>query len=660
MSPREESPREERAKNARTLEFTRRQVLGLFGGTAAGAALGVFPNFLDVVGPNPPGMAHAQTADNPIVVENQQPGSAGWQLGAISGRAGYAIATDTQGQIKGYASSPGVNKGEQIKFHISVNPAQSYTIEVYRMGWYNGLGGRLLKSVGPLEGSTQPAPQVDATTGLAECKWSPTYTLSVPSTWTSGIYLALLTNSNKFQTYITFVVRDDARVADLLYQQPVTTYQAYNNYPNDNATGKSLYNYNSFGASVPATGAARAAKVSFDRPYNQGAGSGYFAGRSWSWERFFVRWLERSGYDVAYTTSLGTHGNGARLLKYKGFLTAGHDEYWSKNMYDAAVAARDAGVNLAFLGADSVDVQVRLEASTDTVPNRVMVCYKNATLDPVKGATATLRWRDPLLNRPEQTLVGVMLTGDLGGTVDTKYPPYVVKNSSHWVYNGTGLVEGDQIPGLAGYEVDRYRPEYPLPPNTEHTILSHSPVTKVDGTADYQNTSIYRAPSGAWVFGAGTCNWSFGLDKAGVVDARIQQITTNILNKFVETAAAPPPEEQQPPPEEQQPPPEEQQPPPVVQVPAAPSNLLAQLTGSQTKPQINLKWTDNASDETNFVVERSTNNVVWDVLTSALPANTTSYSDKTPARRTTYHYRVRASNEGGSSDYSNIASATTR
>lgn len=638
--------REEEKSLAHRGQLTRRQVLGLFGGTAAGAALGVFPSFISAVGPSnrPAGIAYAETTDNPIVIENQQPGSAGWQLGAIAGRAGYAIANDTQGQIKGYASAPDVNKGEQITFHISVNPAQAYTIEVYRMGWYNGLGGRLLNSVGPLEGVTQPAPQVDTTTGLAECKWSSSYTLTVPDTWTSGIYLALLTNSNKYQTYITFVVRDDARVAALLYQQPVTTYQAYNNYPNDNTTGKSLYDYNSYGATVPATGAKRAAKVSFDRPYNQGAGSGYFAGRSWSWERFFVRWLEKSGYDVTYSTSLGTHGNGARLLNYKGFLSAGHDEYWSKEMYDAAVAARDSGVNLAFFGADTLDRQIRFEPSTSGLSNRVVVCYKDANRDPIQGPTTTVRWRDPQLNRPEQTLVGVMLAGDLGGTQETKYPPYIVKNSSHWVYSGTGFVDGDQVSGLAGYEVDRYRPEYPLPPNTEYTLLAESPVTRSDGQPTVQNSSIYQAPSGAWVFGTGTCNWSFGLDKASMVDARIQQTTANILNKFVETAAPPPGEEV----------------PLVVAVPAAPSNLSAQLTGSQSKPQISLKWTDNASDETNFVVERSTDNANWSVLTSALPANTTSSTDKTLARRTAYYYRIKAINQQGSSDYSNVASATTR
>src|SRR5207249_6763319 len=131
-----------------------------------------------------------------------------------------------------------------------LNPAQTYTIDVYRMGWYQGLGGRLVQHIGPLNGTLQPACPTNATTGMIECQWASAYTLATQSTWTSGIYVALLTNAQKFQNYIVFAVRDDSRVAALLYQQPVTTYQAYNNYPDDNTTGKSLYAFNSNGATT--------------------------------------------------------------------------------------------------------------------------------------------------------------------------------------------------------------------------------------------------------------------------------------------------------------------------------------------------------------------------------------------------------------------------
>src|SRR6202022_4515682 len=144
----------------------------------------------------------------------------------------------------------------------------------------------------------------------------------------------LLTNAQNWQNYIIFVVRDDSRIASLLYQQPVTTYQAYNNYPDDGTTGKSLLPANSYGATT-VTGYANAAKVSFDRPY-QSDGTGNDSGQTFfSWEYSFVRWMEQSGYDVTYQTDIDTHTNGSRLLNYRGFLSVGHDEYWSKAMYDA-------------------------------------------------------------------------------------------------------------------------------------------------------------------------------------------------------------------------------------------------------------------------------------------------------------------------------------
>src|SRR5262249_10593243 len=250
----------------------------------------------------------AYAADNPIVIENQQPGSSGWQLTLNA-------ANDSTGQIKGYASATSVQKGEPINFHVTVNPAQTYNIDVYRMGWYQGLGGRLMQHIGPLSGVQQPACPTNATTGLIVCNWASSYTLSVPTTWTSGIYVALLTNAQNYQNYIIFVVRDDNRIAPLLYQQSVTTYQAYNNYPDNNTSGKSLYEYNSYGGNTIA-GAKRAVKVSFDRPYTNWDGAGDLL----DWEIYFVRWMERSGYDVTYSTDLDTHANGGRLLNYKGFL----------------------------------------------------------------------------------------------------------------------------------------------------------------------------------------------------------------------------------------------------------------------------------------------------------------------------------------------------
>ncbi len=472
-----------------------------------------------------------------IAVENMFPGSENWQMRRTGpGGVQFQPADDVGKQIKGYASATSVNKGESITFHVSTL-AQQYTMDVYRMGWYQGRGGRLLQHVESLPGVLQPACPTDAATGLTECAWTPSHTLEVPLTWTSGVYVVHLTSA-PYQTYITFVVRDDARPADILYQQSVTTYQAYNNYPDDGATGKSLYDFNSRGAPT-VTGSPRAAKVSWDRPYT-GEGAGQF----FDWEYYFVRWLERSGYDVAYSTNLDTHRNSARLLDYKAFLSVGHDEYWSKAMYDGVEAARDAGVSLGFFGADAVFWQVRLEPSPlSGAADRVMVGYKNRSVDPVANdqdpandQLTTVLWRDPFLNRPEQRLIGVQFSGQLATNA-----PYVVANSSSWVYEGTGLVDGDSIPGIVGYEADTSMPDVPLPTSVPGTyqVLSQSPYTDVAGPQLIGNSSIYQAPSGAWVFGAGTISWSWGLDRAGVVDPRIQRTTANLLNRFLGISSQP-------------------------------------------------------------------------------------------------------------------------
>ena len=323
----------------------------------------------------------AAYASNPIQIENAKAGTTDWGIASLA----------RNHEIEGYASLTSVNRGGQISFFVNT-AAPSYTIEIFRMGWYGGKGGRRMTAAVQVPGTQQPAPTTDPVTGLIECAWTNPYVLNIPnnildpSDWASGVYLAKLTASDSGkQRYIIFVVRDDARSSDYLFQTSVNTYQAYNNWG-----GKSLYSFNS------TNGPAR--KVSFNRPYDERAGDFL------RWEYNMLRFLEREGYDLTYVTDLDAHENANLLLSHKAFLVVGHDEYWSWQMRSNVVAARDANVSLAFFAANTCYWQVRLEPSAITgAPDRTLVGYKGFayTEDPFyldndasNDHLVTVRWRE--------------------------------------------------------------------------------------------------------------------------------------------------------------------------------------------------------------------------------------------------------------------------
>ena len=514
--------------------------------------------------------ASCATPTNPIEAENCLAGSSGWLMNLNT----MNPADDVNGQIKGYASATSVNKGGSINLHVSVNPAQNYSIEIYRLGWYGGTGGRLIQTITGKSGSKQPDCPADATTGMVACNWAVGHTLNVPSTWVTGVYVAMLIRADGYRSQIVFTVRDDSRTANFIFQYPVTTNAAYNNYPSGTNRSRSLYNFNSCDvvacAEIPAlsgTGSKRAVKVSFDRP-----GGVELSSYRLGYEYYLLQWLEKENYDVQYVTDVDVHGNAALLLNRKGAIAAGHDEYWTKEMRDAWEAARTAGTNLAFIGANIAYWQIRLEANTAGAANRVMAGYKdigNFETNPISNRLVNDRYSagevplnshldplaltDPTRNtttfrtlappRPEQTLIGVQYTSFVTGTAAWEQS-YVVQNASSWVYSGTGFSNGVSITHLSGYEVDRLFPAtiYTQPLSTTYTTLAQSPFVNTLGASntltnsianDVQQASIYRAHSNAWVFAAGTLNWSYGLARAGYTNLGIQQTMRNVLNEFL-------------------------------------------------------------------------------------------------------------------------------
>ncbi|HNN12341.1 MAG TPA: multicopper oxidase domain-containing protein, partial [Anaerolineales bacterium] len=91
----------------------------------------------------------------------------------------------------------------------------------------------------------------------------------------------------------------------------------------------------------------------------------------------------------------------------------------------------------------------------------------------------------------------------------------------------------------------------------------------------------------------------------------------------------------------------------IPTLPAAPSNLTA---AAQAGPQASLSWTDNANNETGFIIQRSTNGGAFTQIATPA-ADVTSFIDTTVATGNTYTYRVAAANAAGNSAFSNTAQA---
>ena len=307
-----------------------------------------------------------------VACENTQPGSPAseWQV------AGAGNST-----IQGYATSMSVNVGQTVTFKVKTT-ASAYRVDIYRLGYYQGLGARkvaanILPSV-PLPQS-QPNCATFSATGLIDCgNWAVSASWPVPAAAVSGVYLArLVRTDNSAASVIPFVVRDDAAHSDMLFQTSDTTWQAYNTYG-----GNSLYSCTV--ACPPGNPLAYKAafKVSYNRPFNSALDD---QGRSWLMyaEYPMIRFMEANGYDVSYMSGLDVATKAPLLLNHKAFMSVGHDEYWSGEQRANVESARDAGVHLAFFSGNEMFWKTRWEPSSDgtNTAGRTLVSYKDTHFD---------------------------------------------------------------------------------------------------------------------------------------------------------------------------------------------------------------------------------------------------------------------------------------
>ncbi|MCW2881873.1 MAG: hypothetical protein JWQ95_5973 [Sphaerisporangium sp.] len=484
---------------------------------------------------------------NAIICENSLPGSppSEWN-------------TNPRGTVEGYGDQMSVNVGDPIGFKVR-SAATALTLDIYRMGYYQqGTGARKITSLSPdtSVAQNQPSCPNNTTTGTVSCSWGTVASWTVPTTAVSGIYFAHVVRPDTGDdAHIMFVVRDDARHSDVLFKTSDTTWQAYNTWgdipattDNPNKVLNSFYH----GDSTVAPG--RAVKLSYNRPFNSRESTPWGRDFVFANEYPMVRWLEANGYDVAYEASHDVDRSPALLLNHKAVLSVGHDEYWSGEERAAFENARDNGVNLAFFSGNEVYWKTRWEDGY-----RTLVTYKetqaNAKIDPAANVW-TGTWRDPRFSppadggRPENALTGTLFTVNCTTTdngcnaIDMKVPDQDGK-MRFWRDTSVANLSAGQtatLPGILGYEWDEdvdngYRPAGLVPLSSTTATAEQKMMdfgTKVGVASATHRLTMYRAASGARVFGAGTVQWSWGLSDthdgiSGAVDTRVKQATVNLF-----------------------------------------------------------------------------------------------------------------------------------
>ena len=479
--------------------------------------------------------------------ENAKPGTRDWLLTktrTVPGKINSILLNGRSQVIEGYCSANCVRAGEKLQIMVSANPESAFKLEIFRTGYYNGDGARLMKRFDSLKGITQPDPPVGENY-VRECQWEPAVEFEIPKDWLSGVYLGKLTaEKENLQSYVIFIVRDD-RPCDLLFQCSDLTWSAYNRWPTDYSIYTKHKEYSSTG--VPS------GTVSFDRPYalfthpvnkiKRSGGSGEYL----PWEFPMAFWMEQHGYDVSYISNIDTHADPVGLLRTKGFISVGHDEYWTLDMYNNVLKARDEGVSLAFFGGNSVLCVVPMLPSGNGTPNRAtrregwFMPVSGKIPEAVKRKMVNQEGFEPNMGPDGARLMGARLdnSGKSGGRGSGDW---TCAMPQHWLFEGTSMKKGDSVKGLIGWEWHG-APAMNLP---GMNIVAEGDATIKGKTVGRYSSTLYDGPKGNVVFNAATIWWANGLtsppghvnpSRHGVTqqgpDKRVQQITHNLFQRII-------------------------------------------------------------------------------------------------------------------------------
>jgi len=454
--------------------------------------------------------------------------------------------SDAGPMIQGYPEPAGVVAGDELVLHVSTT-APRFAVELYRVG-------AVLEAVG----ASERFAGVDVPRGSADADWGwPAYRIPIAADARSGAYLAVLRcfddggraldeppdlSTTLGASKLVFVVRPRTPSASILYKLPLFTYHAYNRADRE-PPGANLY-FDSIAARDP--DGPPGYKVSLRRP---GGGTGALWPSDHAldaygppgdterqtfehWDAKMIGWLEREGYRVDYGTDFDLHADPHALAPYRLLVSAGHDEYWSEPLRDAIEAFVAAGGNVAFFGGNTCWWRVHVVDG-----GGALVCDK-------AGERPLDQWHNGV-GRPENAITGVSYRGGGGLWFGPREPQgYQVRCASSWVFEGTGLADGDVFGAderLVGYECDgAYLDDDDRPTHGDGTpfgfqLLGLSRFTDGPlGTWEREHGAASAATMGIFcrngtVFTAATTDWPRVLDGG---EPRVVRITRNVIDRL--------------------------------------------------------------------------------------------------------------------------------
>jgi len=412
-------------------------------------------------------------------------------------------------RIEAYPSTVSVAPGEPLELHVST-PGDTYWLAIRRLDATRAEGFEAVAGADDRPGRDYRAlATFDQISRTARANWPVTDRFET-SRWRPGVYLVELADSAGTRGHAIFVVRtpnlDRGRPAFVF---TALTYQAYNLWG-----GANLYSY----------AAPQATRVSFERPYDQAGGRGF-------WTRYddrILAWLQREDLGLQYTTdydlAVRTPEPAPRLL-----ILPQHVEYVPRSLRDWVDRhLNEAGdLNVLSFGANGFYWQVRLASPRTAGASFDIVCYKDPTADPAAATAASLvttRWRDAPIGQPEGSMLGAQYVGIVSAS---RLDLSVTGEMPAGLVEGTGWIDGTVIRGVLAGEGDAAQAA------AGGMAIMAGSARDPDGRAIRPTVTIRTAPSGGRSFLAGTFAWADGLAPArinlGVAPGTFDRFNRNVL-----------------------------------------------------------------------------------------------------------------------------------